>query len=155
MVACFVLNDNRKMHTPSRIFMVAGKLGAMWTLTWFPVFFPGNWDFRYWSIPIAPNRINKYQEGGPQTVLDLFSRDVVEHTPDPLCYTVMLPRTLLLVLGVPFFLSWLLVLVFSIILLVFLWPLVRCPWTQYVITCLYSNLVNISNSFLCTCGFCL
>uniref|UniRef100_A0A8D2DNV9 N-acetyltransferase 8B n=1 Tax=Sciurus vulgaris TaxID=55149 RepID=A0A8D2DNV9_SCIVU len=108
---------------------------------------------------MAPHPIRKYQESDRKRVLDLFSQGMVEHIPATFHHTLKLPQTLLLLLGVPVSLllatgSWLLALGSNVTLLVFLWLLARYPWRKYVVTCLHTDLADITKSYLRACGSC-
>lgn len=108
---------------------------------------------------MAPHPIRKYQESDRKRVLDLFSQGMVEHIPATFHHTLKLPQTILLLLGVPVSLllatgSWLLALGSNVTLLVFLWLLARYPWRKYVVTCLHTDLADITKSYLRACGSC-
>lgn len=108
---------------------------------------------------MAPHHIRKYQESDRKRVLDLFSQGMVEHAPATFRHMLKLPRTHLIALGVPVTLllasgSWILALVSNVTLLVFLWLLARHPWRDYVVTCLQTDLADISKSYLRAPGSC-
>uniref|UniRef100_A0A8C0WIX3 Uncharacterized protein n=1 Tax=Castor canadensis TaxID=51338 RepID=A0A8C0WIX3_CASCN len=90
---------------------------------------------------MAPYHIRKYRESDHKQVLDLFSRGMEEHIPATFHRVLMLPRTLLLLLGVSLVLfllydSWLLAVLCNFTLLLFLWLLTRYSWRQYILKCL-------------------
>lgn len=121
--------------------------------------YPGLWDFRHRNLNMASYEIRKYQENDRKTVLDLFSSGLLEHIPATFRYTLILPQTLLFIFGVllSVFLasgSWLLVIVSSLILLVFLWFLAGYTWKKRVNECLSTDLADITKSYLSECGSC-
>lgn len=121
--------------------------------------YPGLWDFRHRNLNMASYEIRKYQENDRKTVLDLFSSGSLEHIPATFRYTLILPQTLLFIFGVllSVFLasgSWLLVIVSSLILLVFLWFLAGYTWKKRVNECLSTDLADITKSYLSECGSC-
>jgi ribosomal protein S18 acetylase RimI-like enzyme len=72
----------------------------------------------------------------------------------------MLPCSLLLSLRVPLavFLvydSWLLTIVCTFILFLCRWLLLRYPWRQYVVTCLCTDLADVTKCYLNGCGSCI
>jgi ribosomal protein S18 acetylase RimI-like enzyme len=106
---------------------------------------------------MAPYHIRKYQKSDHKWVLDLFSRGMEEHIPTTFYHMLMLPRSLLLLLGVPLALllvcdSWLLAVVCCFTLLLCLWMLARYPWRQYVVKCLRTDMADITESYLSVCG---
>ncbi|KAM6180317.1 putative N-acetyltransferase CML1 [Erethizon dorsatum] len=108
---------------------------------------------------MAPYHIRKYQESDRKPVVDLFYKGMVEHIPAAFRHTLMLPRTLVFLIGVPLCIllvsgSWLLAFVSSLTLLVFLRLLVGYPWKQYVVTCLRTDMADITKSYLSACGSC-
>uniref|UniRef100_A0A8C2YR66 Probable N-acetyltransferase CML1 n=2 Tax=Chinchilla lanigera TaxID=34839 RepID=A0A8C2YR66_CHILA len=108
---------------------------------------------------MATYHIRIYQEGDRKPVLDLFSRGMAEHVPATFRHMLMLPGILLLELGVPLSLllfsgSWLLAVMSSVTLLLFLWFLARYTWQQYVVTCLRTDLADITKSYLSACDSC-
>ena len=50
---------------------------------------------------MAPYHIRKYQDSDHRSVVDLFRRGMEEHIPATFRHMLLLPRTLLLLLGVP------------------------------------------------------
>jgi GNAT superfamily N-acetyltransferase len=108
---------------------------------------------------MAPYHIRKYRESDHKQVLDLFSRGMEEHIPATFHRVLMLPRTLLLLLGVSLVLfllydSWLLAVLCNFTLLLFLWLLTRYSWRQYILKCLRTDLADITKSYLSGCGSC-
>ncbi|KAM6180318.1 N-acetyltransferase family 8 member 3-like [Erethizon dorsatum] len=108
---------------------------------------------------MASYHIRKYQESDRKTVLDLFTSGSLEHIPATFRYMLILPQTLLFVLGVllSVFLvsgSWLLVIVSSLILLVFLWYLAGYTWKKHMNTSLSTDMADITKSYLSACGSC-
>ncbi|XP_005385616.1 PREDICTED: probable N-acetyltransferase CML3 [Chinchilla lanigera] len=108
---------------------------------------------------MASYQIRKYQESDRKTVLDLFSSGLLEHIPATFRYMLILPQTLLFMLGVllSVFLvsgSWLLVTVSSFILLVFLWFLAGYTWKKRVKAGLSTDLADIPKSYLSASGSC-
>jgi ribosomal protein S18 acetylase RimI-like enzyme len=108
---------------------------------------------------MSPYHIRKYQESDHKQVLDLFSRGMEEYIPATFYHMLILPHSLLLLLGVPLSLllvynSWVLAIVCSFALLLFLWLLARYPWRQYVVTCLGTDMADITKSYLSGCGSC-
>jgi hypothetical protein len=82
-----------------------------------------------------------------------------EYIPATFYHMLILPHSLLLLLGVPLSLllvynSWVLAIVCSFALLLFLWLLARYPWRQYVVTCLGTDMADITKSYLSGCGSC-
>jgi ribosomal protein S18 acetylase RimI-like enzyme len=108
---------------------------------------------------MSPYHIRKYQESDHKQVLDLFSRGMEEYIPATFYHMLMLPHSLLLLLGVPLSLflvydSWILATVCSFTLLLFLWFLAKYPWRQYVVTCLQTDMFDITKSYLSSCDSC-
>uniref|UniRef100_A0A8C2VGQ6 Probable N-acetyltransferase CML1 n=2 Tax=Chinchilla lanigera TaxID=34839 RepID=A0A8C2VGQ6_CHILA len=108
---------------------------------------------------MAPYHIRIYQESDRKPVLDLYCRGMAEHVPATFRHMLKLPGTLLLELGVPLSLlllsgSWLLALMSSLTLLPFLWFLARHTWYQHVVTCLRTDMADITKSYLSTSDSC-
>uniref|UniRef100_A0A8C8X0M7 N-acetyltransferase 8 n=1 Tax=Panthera leo TaxID=9689 RepID=A0A8C8X0M7_PANLE len=98
---------------------------------------------------VAPYHIRKYRENDRTRVLDVFSQGMNEHIPTTFCHILKLPRTLVLLLGVPLTLflfsgSWVLALVASLILLAALRFLSRYPWTKFIAMSLRMTLLSPS-----------
>ncbi|EGW09949.1 putative N-acetyltransferase CML2 [Cricetulus griseus] len=90
-------------------------------------------------MPPSPPR--QYQDSDNKRVLDLFTRGMEEHIPATFCHVLTLPRTILLLLGLPLAMvlvsgSWLLATVCIFSLLLVLRLLARQPWKEYVAKCL-------------------
>ncbi|XP_005385615.1 PREDICTED: probable N-acetyltransferase CML1 [Chinchilla lanigera] len=108
---------------------------------------------------MAPYHIRTYQESDRKPVLDLYSTGVTGHVTATYRYMLTLPGILLLELGVPLFLlllsgSWLLAVMSSLTLLLFLWFLVRYMWKHIVDTTLRTDLADITKSYLSACDSC-
>ncbi|XP_023574163.1 probable N-acetyltransferase CML1 isoform X1 [Octodon degus] len=108
---------------------------------------------------MAPYHIRKYQESDRIPVVDLFYKGMVEHIPTTFRHTLMLPRTLVFLAGVPLCIllvsgSWLLAFLSSFTLLVFLRLLVGYPWKQYVLTCLRTDMADITKTYLSASDSC-
>ncbi|KAM4866601.1 LOW QUALITY PROTEIN: N-acetyltransferase family 8 member 3-like [Thomomys bottae] len=119
----------------------------------------GTSDFHTEVSPRAPYHIRTYQESDRTQVLALFSRGMEEHIPTTFYYILKLPRTLLLLLGIPVALflvsgSWLLVPISSLILLVCLWFLAKYTWIKYKVAILHTDLADITKSYLSKPGSC-
>ncbi|XP_069845086.1 N-acetyltransferase 8-like [Dipodomys merriami] len=102
---------------------------------------------------MAPYHIRKYQESDHKRVLALFSRGMEEHIPTTFRHLLMMPQTLLLLLGGPVALLllcglWLLAIVYIFTLLLFLWFIAGYPWKQYVAMCCRTDLADITKSYL-------
>ncbi|XP_032762077.1 N-acetyltransferase 8 [Rattus rattus] len=102
---------------------------------------------------MASFHIRQFQERDYEQVVDMFSRGMKEHIPTAFCHLLLLPRTLLLLLGVPLALvlvsgSWLLAVVCIFFLLPFLWFLAGQPWKNYVSKCLHTDMADITKSYL-------
>lgn len=108
---------------------------------------------------MAPYHIRKYKESDHQRVLDLYSQGVNEHAPNTYRHILKLPRTQVLLLGVPLALflgtgSWLLALMAGLTLLAALRFLAKFPWTQYVDHCLDTDMSDITKTYLSERGSC-
>lgn len=108
---------------------------------------------------MAPPHIRKYQERDRKPVVDLFYKGMVEHIPTTFRHLLRLPQTLLFLIGVPLCIllvsgSWLLACVSSFTLLVFLWLFVGYCWKQYVVTCLRTDMADITKTYLSACDSC-
>lgn len=102
---------------------------------------------------MASFHIRQFQERDYEQVVDMFSRGMKEHIPTAFRHLLLLPRTLLLLLGVPLALvlvsgSWLLAVVCIFFLLPFLWFLAGQPWKNYVSKCLHTDMADITKSYL-------
>ncbi|XP_036037977.1 N-acetyltransferase family 8 member 7-like [Onychomys torridus] len=102
---------------------------------------------------MPPYHIRKYQDSDHKSVVDLFSRGMKEHIPTTFCYMLMLPRILLLLLGVPLTLllvsgSWIVVLLSSLILFASLWLLAKHSWEKYLVKCLHTDMADITTTYL-------
>ncbi|XP_012891222.1 PREDICTED: probable N-acetyltransferase CML1 [Dipodomys ordii] len=102
---------------------------------------------------MAPYHIRKYQESDHTQVLALFTSGMEEHIPATFRHVLRLPRTFLLLLGVPIALllvygSWILAGCCTCMLLLFLWFIAEYPWRQYVSTCLRTDLADITKFYL-------
>ncbi|XP_035315558.1 N-acetyltransferase 8 isoform X1 [Cricetulus griseus] len=109
--------------------------------------------------PMAPYHIRQYQERDHKQVLDLFSRGMEEHIPASFYHALTLPRTFLLLLGIPIALvlvsgSWLLGIMCAFFLLLLLWLLAGQPLKKFVATCLHTDLGDITKSYLSELGSC-
>ncbi|XP_039729281.1 putative N-acetyltransferase 8B [Pteropus medius] len=108
---------------------------------------------------MAPYHIRKYRESDRKSVLDLYSQGVNEHAPITFCHMLKLPRTQVVLLGVPLALflgsgSWLLALMAGLTLLAALRFLAKIPWTQYVDNCLDTDMSDITKTYLSKPGSC-
>uniref|UniRef100_A0A1U7R5U7 Probable N-acetyltransferase CML1 n=1 Tax=Mesocricetus auratus TaxID=10036 RepID=A0A1U7R5U7_MESAU len=113
--------------------------------------------FETQKSPMASYHIRQYQDSDRESVLDLFTRGMEEHIPTTFRHVLTLPRTLLLLLGVPLALvlvsgSWLLAIMCIFFLLLLLRLLVRQPWKEYVAKCLHTDMADITKSYLSVCG---
>lgn len=102
---------------------------------------------------MAPYHIRKYQDSDHRSVVNLFCRGTEEHISASFRYMLLLPGTLLILLGVPLTLflasgSWLLVLLSTLTLLVSLWLLAKYPWEKYTAMCLHSDMADIPRTYL-------
>ncbi|XP_021490211.1 N-acetyltransferase 8-like isoform X2 [Meriones unguiculatus] len=117
-------------------------------------------DLRPRSLPMTPYHIRQYQERGDhKQVLDLFCRGMEEHIPTAFRHALLLPRTLLLLLGVPIALvlvsgSWLLAIMCSFFLLLFLRLFVKQSLKKFVALRLRTDLADITKSYLSEPGSC-
>ncbi|XP_058539657.1 N-acetyltransferase 8 [Neofelis nebulosa] len=108
---------------------------------------------------MAPYHIRKYRENDRTRVLDVFSQGMNEHIPTTFCHILKLPRTLVLLLGVPLTLflfsgSWVLALIASLILLAALRFLSRYPWTKFIAMSLRTDMSDITKTYLGKPGSC-
>ncbi|XP_028618088.1 probable N-acetyltransferase CML1 isoform X2 [Grammomys surdaster] len=115
--------------------------------------------FEAQKSPMAPYHIRHYQDSDYESVVDVFTKGMEEHIPATFRHMLMLPRTLLLLLGVPLTLvlvsgSWLLAVVCFFFLLLLLRLLAGQPWKQYVAKCLQTDMVDITKSYLNVHGAC-
>ena len=102
---------------------------------------------------MASLRIRQFQERDYTQVVDVFSRGMEEHIPTAFRHLLTLPRTLLLLLGVPLTLflasgSWLLVLLSILTLFLSLWFLAKYTWEKHVMNCLHTDMADITRSYL-------
>uniref|UniRef100_A0A8I6AAG0 N-acetyltransferase 8 (GCN5-related) family member 1 n=1 Tax=Rattus norvegicus TaxID=10116 RepID=A0A8I6AAG0_RAT len=109
--------------------------------------------FETQKSPMAPYHIRQYQDSDHKSVVDVFTKGMEEHIPSTFRHMLMLPRTLLLLLGVPLALvlvsgSWLLAVVCIFFLLLLLRFLAGQPWKEYVATCLRTDMADITKSYL-------
>ncbi|GAB1291012.1 N-acetyltransferase 8 (GCN5-related) family member 1 [Apodemus speciosus] len=109
--------------------------------------------------PMAPCHIRQYQDSDHKTVVDLFTKGMEEYIPHTFHHMLLLPRTLLLLLGVPLAVvlmsgSWLLAVMCVFFLLLLLRLLARQPWKEYVALCLQTDMADITKSYLNTHGAC-
>ncbi|XP_059112741.1 N-acetyltransferase family 8 member 7-like [Peromyscus eremicus] len=108
---------------------------------------------------MPPYHIRKYQDSDHKSVVDLFSRGMKEHIPTTFRYMLMLPRILLLLLGVPLTLllvsgSWIVVLLSSLILFTSLWLLAKNTWDKYLVACLHTDMADITTTYLSSHSSC-
>ncbi|XP_011356475.1 N-acetyltransferase 8 [Pteropus vampyrus] len=108
---------------------------------------------------MAPYHIRKYRESDRQRVLDLYSQGMTEHVPITYHHILKLPRTQVVLLGVPLALflgsgSWLLALVASLALLAALRFLAKYPWNQHVVKFSHTDMSDISKTYLSKRGSC-
>lgn len=108
---------------------------------------------------MPPYCIRKYQDSDHRSVVDLFCRGMEEHIPATFRHMLLLPRTLLLLLGVPLTLflasgSWSLVLLSILTLFVALWLLAKYTWEKYVAFCLHTDMADITRTYLSSCYSC-
>ncbi|XP_032762068.1 probable N-acetyltransferase CML6 [Rattus rattus] len=95
----------------------------------------------------------EYQDSDYKSVVDVFTKGAEEYIPSTFRHLLLLPQTLLLLLGVPLALvlvsgSWLLAVVCIFFLLPFLWFLAGQPWKNYVSKCLHTDMADITKSYL-------
>lgn len=108
---------------------------------------------------MAPYYIRKYQASDHKSVVDLFIRGMEEHIPATFRHMLMLPRTHLLLFGVPLILflasgSWLLALLSNLTLFVSLWFLAKYTWEKYTAMCLCTDMADITTTYLSSCDSC-
>ncbi|KAM7335097.1 hypothetical protein ACRRTK_005574 [Alexandromys fortis] len=113
--------------------------------------------FETQKFPMASYHIRQYQDSDQKSVLDLFIRGTEEYIPTTFCHLLTLPRTLLLLLGVPLAVvlvsgSWLLAAMSILFVLLLLKLLARQPWKEYVAKCLHTDMADITKSYLNACG---
>ncbi|XP_051010792.1 N-acetyltransferase 8 [Acomys russatus] len=101
--------------------------------------------------------IRLFQERDYKQVVDVFSSGMQEHIPTAFRHMLTLPRTLLLLLGVPIAValvsgSWLLAVACIFFLLPFLHFLAGQPWKNYVSKCLHTDMADITKSYLSVQG---
>nr|XP_005003405.1 probable N-acetyltransferase CML1 [Cavia porcellus]XP_005003407.1 probable N-acetyltransferase CML1 [Cavia porcellus]XP_023420545.1 probable N-acetyltransferase CML1 [Cavia porcellus]XP_023420546.1 probable N-acetyltransferase CML1 [Cavia porcellus] len=102
---------------------------------------------------MAPYHIRTFQEKDQTPVMDLYSSCFVEHVPAAIRHALMLPRNLLLEVGVALFVflvsgSWLLAVISILILLLFLCFLVRYMWKHAIVICLRTDMADITKTYL-------
>ncbi|XP_052030144.1 probable N-acetyltransferase CML1 isoform X2 [Apodemus sylvaticus] len=115
--------------------------------------------FETQKSPMVPYHIRQYQDSDRETVVDLFTKGMEEYIPDTFRHMLLLPRTLLLLLGVALALlltsgSWLLAIVCVFFLLLLLRLLVRQPWKEYVAKSLQTDMADITKSYVNRHGAC-
>ncbi|XP_052028553.1 N-acetyltransferase family 8 member 7 [Apodemus sylvaticus] len=108
---------------------------------------------------MTPYCIRKYQDSDHRSVVDLFCRGMEEHIPATFRHMLLLPRTLLLLLGVPLTLflasgSWSLGLLSILTLFVTLWLLAKYTWEKYVTMCLHTDMADITRTYLSSRSSC-
>ncbi|CAO2605630.1 N-acetyltransferase 8 [Lemmus lemmus] len=108
---------------------------------------------------MASFHIRQFQERDYEQVVDLFSRGLKEHIPASLRHGLTLPRTLLVLVGVPLAIvllsdSWLLAVICIFFMLLFFWFLVSHAWNKYVSICLHTDMADIPKSYLNAHGSC-
>ncbi|XP_076423183.1 N-acetyltransferase 8-like [Peromyscus maniculatus bairdii] len=106
---------------------------------------------------MAPFHIRQFQERDYKEVIDLFSRCMEEHIPATFHRLLKLPRTFLLLIGVPLAIvlvsgSWLLAPICIVLLLLFLRFLASKAWKTHVSTCLHTDMADITKSYLSVSG---
>ncbi|XP_051010794.1 probable N-acetyltransferase CML1 [Acomys russatus] len=111
------------------------------------------------KFPMATYHIRQYQDNDRESVEDVFTKGMEEHIPATFRHILLLPRTLLLLLGAPLALalvsdSWLLAMFCVFFLLLLLRLLARQPWKEYVAKCLRTDMADITKSYLNTHGSC-
>ncbi|KAL1767975.1 putative N-acetyltransferase CML1 [Sigmodon hispidus] len=102
---------------------------------------------------MASYHIRLYQDSDHKSVLDVFTKGMEEHIAPTFRHLLMLPRTLLLLAGVPLAVvlvsgSWLLALMCIFSLLLIMRFLARQPWKEYVAKCLHTDMADITKSYL-------
>ncbi|KAF0879551.1 NAT8 acetyltransferase, partial [Crocuta crocuta] len=108
---------------------------------------------------MAPYHIRKYRENDRTQVLGLFPQGMNEHILTTFCHILKLPRTLVLLLGLPLAIfllsgSWLLALVASLTLLAALRFLSSCLWNQFIDMSLRTDMSDITKFYLGEPGSC-
>ncbi|XP_038174010.1 N-acetyltransferase 8-like [Arvicola amphibius] len=108
---------------------------------------------------MASFHIRQFQERDYEKVVDLFSRGLKEHIPASFRHLLTLPRTLLVLVGVPLAIvllsgSWLLALLCIFFMLLFFWFLVSHAWNKYVSNSLHTDMADIPKFYLSACGSC-
>ncbi len=108
---------------------------------------------------MASFHIRQFQERDYKQVVDLFSRGLKEHIPASFCHVLTLPRTPLVLVGVPLAIvllsdSWLLAVLCIFFMLLFLWFLVCRAWNKYVSKCLHTDMADIPKSYMNARGSC-
>ncbi|XP_040593265.1 N-acetyltransferase 8-like [Mesocricetus auratus] len=106
---------------------------------------------------MASFHICPFQERDYDQVVDLFSRGLKEHIPNAFRHLLTLPRTILLLIGVPLATvlvsgSWMLAVLCNFFLFGFLQLLASYPWKKYVSECLHTDMADITKSYLSVCG---
>lgn len=108
---------------------------------------------------MASFHIRQFQERDYEQVVDLFSRGLKEHIPASFRHLLTLPRTLLVLVGVPLVTvllsdSWLLAVICIFFMLLFFWFLVSHAWNNYVSKCLHTDMADIPKFYLNARGSC-
>ena len=108
---------------------------------------------------MVPYHIRQYQDSDHKRVVDVFTTGAEEYIPSTFRHVLRLPRTFLLLLGVPLALvlvsgSWILAVICIFFLLLLLRLLARQPWKEYVAKCLQTYMVDITKSYLNVHGAC-
>nr|XP_048272573.1 N-acetyltransferase 8-like [Myodes glareolus]XP_048272574.1 N-acetyltransferase 8-like [Myodes glareolus]XP_048272575.1 N-acetyltransferase 8-like [Myodes glareolus] len=108
---------------------------------------------------MASFHIRQFQERDYEQVVDLFSTGLKEHIPASFRHLLTLPRTLLVLVGVPLVTvllsdSWLLAVICIFFMLLFFWFLVSHAWNKYVSKCLHTDMADIPKSYMSAHGSC-
>nr|XP_048272347.1 probable N-acetyltransferase CML1 isoform X3 [Myodes glareolus] len=115
--------------------------------------------FKTQKSAMAPYHIRQYQDNDQKSVLDLFIRGMEEHIPATFRHMLTLPRTFLLLLGLPLAMilvsgSWLLAAMSIFFVLLLMKLLARQPWKRYVAKCLHTDMADITKSYMNARGSC-
>ncbi|XP_021047152.1 putative N-acetyltransferase 8B [Mus pahari] len=115
--------------------------------------------FEAQKSPMITYQIRQYQDSDHERVVDVFTKGGEEYIPSTFRHVLLLPRTLLLLLGVPLALvlvsgSWLLAVICIFVLLLLLRLLAGQPWKEYVAKCLQTDMADITKSYLNVHGAC-
>ncbi|XP_041496721.1 N-acetyltransferase 8-like [Microtus oregoni] len=108
---------------------------------------------------MASFHIRQFQERDYEKVVDLFSRGLKEHIPASFRHLLTLPRTLLVLVGVPLAIvllsdSWLLAVICIFFMLLFFWFLVSHAWNKYVSNSLHTDMADIPKFYMNARGSC-